>query len=162
MLDGTVLITADLHGSIDALQGTERGEPMGHTITHLRPPMTPLSLLPKPVTDAGTRVRPTYAFSSRIPTPTPVQPLAGRTPQNHGDFFFELPLRPEEQTSSSADHPCTTLEIDASGIISINGGSPAHGRSRWGKTYALLKEDEASIHRVSDGSRCFSLTLTDR
>ena len=177
VLDGTVLITADLHGSIDALHRVfERVRTDGarHLIIagDLCPTDDPAFKILLSQAPSLTLVRgncdSTYAFSrSRIPYPPRLVQLSwqGRTLLvNHGDFFFEpshYALKSGDIIISGHTH-LPLLEIHASGIVYINGGSPAQGRSRWGKTYALLKEDEASIHRVSDGSRCFSLALTDR
>ncbi len=177
VLDGTVLITADLHGSIEALHAViERVKTDGarHLIIagDLCPADDPNFKILLSQAPSLTLVRgncdSTYAFSrSRLTFPPRLvqRSWQGRTLLiHHGDFFFEpsrYGLKSGDIVISGHTH-VPLLEIDPSGIVHINGGSPALGRSRWGKTYALLKDDGASIHRISDGSRCFSLALTDR
>jgi len=177
VLDGTVLITADLHGSLGALQAVVehvRADGARHLIIagDLCPGDDPefrilLSRLPS-LTMVRGNCDSTYAYSRSGLTYPPR--LLRHSWQNrtllvsHGDFFFE----PAQYGLKSGDIVITghthvpLLEIDASGILTINGGSPALGRSRWGRTYALLTEKEASIHHISDGSLCFSLPLIER
>ncbi len=177
MLDDTVLITADLHGSLEALHAViERAavDGAGHLIIagDLCPGDDPAFKILLSQAPSLTVVRgncdSTYAFSrSGLTYPPRLAQRAwrGRTLLvSHGDFFFEpshYGLKSGDIVISGHTH-VPLLEIDTHGILHINGGSPAMARSRWGRTYALLRSDEASIHRVSDGSRCFSLALTER
>ncbi|MCK9547566.1 MAG: metallophosphoesterase family protein [Sphaerochaeta sp.] len=177
VLDGTVLITADLHGSVDALRAVverSRIEEASHLIIagDLCPGDDPnfkvlLSQAP-PLTVVRGNCDSSYAFS-RSQITYPPRLLQRRWQDRtimvtHGDLFFE----PAHYGLGRGDILITghthvpLLEIDASGVLQINGGSPALTRSRWGKTYALLRSHKASIHRVGDGSCCFSLALIDR
>lgn len=176
-LDGTVLITGDLHGSIPALEAViERtvNEGARHLIIagDLCPGDNPLfsrllSEAPRPILVRG-NCDSTYAFSrAGINYPPRILQLSyqGRTILlTHGDLYVD-PLhfglgRGDIVISGHTHVPL--LEYDGSLILHINGGSPALPRSRWGETYALLYEETASVHRTSDGSCCFSVALIER
>lgn len=176
-LDGTVLITGDLHGSLPAFRAIiERSADEGahHLIIagDLCPGDDPrfshlLGEAPKPFLVRG-NCDSTYAFSQAgIIYPPRILQLSyeGRTILlTHGDLSFDplhFGLARGDIVISGHTH-VPLLEFDGSGILYINGGSPALPRSRWGETYARVREGTASVHRVSDGSCCFSVALIRR
>lgn len=176
-LDGTVLITGDLHGSIPAFRAViDRtiDEGAHHLIIagDLCPGDDPLfsrllSEAPRPFMVRG-NCDTTYAYSrAQIAYPPRILQLSwqGRTILlTHGDLPVDPLLyglgRGDIVISGHTHIPL--LEFDRSAILHVNGGSPAFPRSRWRETYALLTTETASIHRVSDGSRCFSVDLKER
>lgn len=176
-LDGTVLITSDLHGSTPAFEAiidraTDEGARHLIIAGDLCPSDDPLfarllSEAPRPFMVRG-NCDSTYDYSRAHITYPPHTLLLSwqglRVLVTHGDRYVEaLQFGLEDGDILISGHThVPLLAYDQSGILHINGGSPARPRSRWGATYALLREGVASIHRVSDGSRCFSLPLIVR